>query len=117
MSASQLIVVGDRRNGFSGAENICPLGNQAFEAPYNRCESFFGQAHLKLEFTRRDFPAQQLRQQRVAQGAVLMGAAHSFASASCRSLRVLPSFVFQSTRPLAARPCTTPAAVDGDGKT
>jgi len=53
----------------------------------------------------------------VDERAVLMVVAHSFALASCRSLSVLPSFVFQSTRPLAARPCTTPAAVDGDGKT
>lgn len=42
--------------------------------------------------------------------------AHCFAKASCISLSVLPSFVFQATRPLAEPPCTTAAAVEGDEK-
>ena len=41
----------------------------------------------------------------------------AFASASWRCLSVLPSFVFQSVRPFAEYPRTTPAAVDGEAKT
>lgn len=76
-----------------------------------------------VKSTNTQLPTQQLWQSRsvgIAEGgerAGLVLVIHSFAAASCKSFSVLPSLVFQSTRPLAARPWTTPAAVEGDGKT